>query len=146
MISAFNTKPISATGAHNGVLPLGTGQAENGAAGGAFAIDVCFTVAKAVAEKLEESAKRLVFPTALDNVSGEHAEEDHDDQGSRGDQIGDDQDRTCRRIGQKKGDDRIDQHNGDIDTQIHLVERIGAIPSVHHSIKLVFEFTHNGMV
>ena len=132
--SALDPEPMLAAGTYHGVFSLGAGKAKNRAAARAFAIDVSFAVAKPIPKQFEESAEGFVLPPTLRNVSGKHPKENDHDQYSRDRQIREDQNGAHLRIGHEKGNDGIKKHDGNVDSQVDLVESIGAVPSVHHPI------------
>ena len=59
----------------HGMLAFGLWQAKDGAAGGAFFVDMCLTVAELVASQAEKGAELLIFAASRGDISREHTRE-----------------------------------------------------------------------
>ena len=127
-----------ASGADDVVLALCLGQAQDGTAGGALAVNMRFSVPKTVAPQAEKSAEALVFSPPLRDVAREHACEDDDDQ-HRGKHEINDARNSRHPIGEKERGDRVDDHHGNVHPKQGLIQRIGSVPTVKESADFVFE-------
>ncbi len=127
-------KSFLASRADHGVLSLGAGQSKHSAAMGTLAIHVSLSVVEFVASELEESAESFVFPTALDKVSGKHAEEDHENQQEGYQGIAEHQDGAEPCVGDKQRPYRIHKNQNKVTTEKDLIQGIRAVPSVQESV------------
>ena len=106
------------------------GKSQYRSAGGAFAVDVCLSIAIFVFAELEKSAKAIVFAAAGRDVSGEHSKEHPDHHRARAHVI-----KYGKPDGiNEEGNYSTDYYPTDVDPKHYFGKRICAVSSVHEAV------------
>ena len=122
---------------------FGFRETKDGAAVGAFTVDVGFTVTELISTEAEEAEEGIVFVAAFLDIPRELSEEDHEDEGGGDEEVGEEENRRSQVIFDEEGGDGIGDHHPDVDPKEKLPQAVGSVSSVHKAIESICKFSHS---